>query len=185
MTRTLSSTIVSEVTSGTVNPIIMSKFEFDSGDLNLWSGYGSLVVDGDTYTGVGEMGNISPIQEAESVKATGLKYSLSSIDSGVIGTALLEDYQDRPVTTWMGFMDGDGTFLDRVIVFQGRMDTMNIQEKGDTSDLALSAENVLITLERANERRFTSEDQKIDFPADLGFDQVNALQEREITWGRS
>ena len=185
MTRTLSSTIVSEVGQSVVHPIIMSKFEFDSGDLNLWSGYGSLVVAGDTYTGVGELGSISPVEEAQTIKATGLKYQLSSIDSGVIGTALLEDYQDRPVTTWMGFMDGDGTFLDRVIVFQGRMDTMNIQEKGDTSDLSLSAENVLVTLERANERRFTAEDQKIDFPADLGFDQVNALQEREITWGRS
>ena len=185
MTRTLSSTIVSEVGQTVVHPIIMSKFEFDSGDLNLWSGYGSLVVGGDTYTGVGELGATAPVVEAQSVKATGLSYSLSSIDSGIIGTALSENYQDRPVTTWMGFMDGDGTFLDRVIVFQGRMDTLNIQEKGDTSDLSLSAENVLITLEKANERRFTAEDQKIDYPADLGYDQVNALQEREITWGRS
>jgi hypothetical protein len=185
VTRTLSSTIVSEVTGSVVHPILMSKFEFDSGDLNLFSGYGVLTVDGDSYLGVGELGGISPVVEAGSLKATGVKYSLSSIDSSVIGTALLEDYQDRPVTTWMGFMDGDGTFLDRVIIFQGRMDTMNIQEKGDTSDLSLSAENILIGLEKPNERRFTAEDQKTDYPSDVGFDQVNALQEKEITWGRS
>lgn len=185
MTRTLSSAIVSEVTGSVVHPILMSKFEFDSGNLNLWSGYGTLTIGSDVFTGVGEMGGQSPIQETQGLKATGIQYSLSSIDSSIIGTALLENYQDRPVTTWMGFMDGDGTYLDRVQVFKGRMDTMNIQEKGDTSDLSLSAENILIGLEKANERRFTAEDQKLDFPGDLGFDGVNSLQEREINWGKT
>lgn len=185
MTRTLASTIVSEVEAATVYPILLSKFEFDGGDLNLWTGYRNITVVGDIFVGAGELGSVTPTVESESLKAHGLSFSLSGIDSSIIATALLEPYQDRPCTLWLGFMDSDNAYIDRVQLFKGRMDTMNIQEEGTVSNISVAAENVLIGLERSNERRFTSEDQKLTYPSDTGFDQVPALQLKEIAWGRS
>jgi len=45
MTRTIVSTIVSELATSALSPILAARFEFGSGHLRLWSGYGDLVFD--------------------------------------------------------------------------------------------------------------------------------------------
>ena len=61
---------------------------------------------------------------------------------------------------------------------------MNIEESGDTCVVSVTAENVLIKLERPIVRRFTNEDQKSRFPNDRGLEFVAALQDKDILWGR-
>ena len=39
-------------------------------------------------------------------------------------------------------------------------------------------------IEKPRERRYTSEDQKLDHPDDRGFEYVPALQDMPIFWGR-
>ena len=38
-------------------------------------------------------------------------------------------------------------------------------------------------LKRSRERRYTHDDQQIDFPGDLGFEFVPKLQELNLVWG--
>ena len=40
----------------------------------------------------------------------------------------------------------------------------------------------MIDLQRPKSRRYTKEDQQIDFPTDLGFDFVPELQDIQIIW---
>lgn len=65
----------------------------------------------------------------------------------------------------------------------GRLDFTVIEDAGDTCTIAAQYESRLVDLERPRERRYTAEDQKIDYPADLGFDYVPSLQETELIWG--
>tara|TARA_R110000751_G_scaffold10671_2_gene38649 strand:- start:3480 stop:4040 length:561 start_codon:yes stop_codon:yes gene_type:complete len=185
MTRTLVSTIVSEVSSATVYPVFMAQFEFGSGNLNLWTGYRNLTVGSDVFVGAGELGSITPIIETETVVARGLDFTLSGIDTSIISTALTENYHDRICTLWIGFMSSANAFIDRVQMFKGRMDTMNITEGPETATITVAAESVLVSLERANERRFTSEDQKLINASDKGYDQVPSLQNLEVAWGKT
>ena len=60
---------------------------------------------------------------------------------------------------------------------------MTISDGGDTATIKLTAESRLIDLDRSRERRFTSEDQKIEFPDDKGLEYVDDLQDKEIVWG--
>ena len=64
------------------------------------------------------------------------------------------------------------------------MDLMNIDDGGQTCTISVSAESRLIDLDRTRERRYTSEDQKIDFPNDKGLEFIADLQDKEIIWGR-
>jgi hypothetical protein len=73
---------------------------------------------------------------------------------------------------------------DPVLQFEGRLDVPAIEDGEDTATIAISYESELIDLERARERRYTPEDQAIDYPGDLGFAYVAALQDAQITWGR-
>ena len=77
-----------------------------------------------------------------------------------------------------------GAIIDTpYLIFDGRMDVMTIEENGETANITLSAETILIALERANERRYTEQDQKDEYAGDTFFDYVTQLQDSEVIWG--
>ena len=187
MVRSLTAGMVTEVTAAKLAPILLIKMEFDSGDLNLWTGIGDLVFSGDTYTGAGDLLAFSPIEETDELKAVGLTGTLSGIPSSIISIALAEDYMGRAVTVWLGALTGDPPALvaDPEPIFAGLIDTMPIQDAGETATIQIQAENRLARLEESRARRYTPEDQAIDYPGDKGLDFVVALNDgREIVWGR-
>ena len=185
MARVLASTIVSEITSASVRPIMLVALEFDSATVRLWSGIGSKTIGGDVFTGAGSMMSIGPAEETLAIKSTGASIILTGISSANLALALNEDYQDRVATVWLGFVDSSGVYIDRVQIFKGRMDLISITENGDTSTVTINIENILIALERTRERRFTDEDQQKEFSGDLGFSHVTSLQQLTIPWGRT
>jgi hypothetical protein len=78
---------------------------------------------------------------------------------------------------WGGFIEAP------VLLFDGRMDMVEVTDGGRIATIALAAENRLRDLERPRLRRYTSQDQQSEYPGDLGFDFVPELQELEIRWG--
>lgn len=185
MARTLVSTIVSEVTGSSLRPVLMVVMEFDLATTRIWNGVGDLVVGADTFVGVGGLISVGPIEETANVRAAGINLNVTGVDSDKISIALSEEYQGRIATVWLGFMDSSNDYIDRVQVFKGRLDVMNIEESGPIANISVSVENILISLERIRERRFTDEDQKSQFAGDRGFEFVTSLQQQDIPWGRS
>ena len=78
---------------------------------------------------------------------------------------------------------GDSLVIDPYLLQQGKLDIGIIEDNGETCTIAVTYEGRLIDLERPRESRYTHEDQQRFFPGDKGFDQVEALQDRELTWG--
>jgi hypothetical protein len=168
-----------------VTPIVLVQAQFDSGDLNIWGGYGDVEWGGDTYKGAGDLLQLRPAKETREIRANGMTFSLSGIPSDIIATALTEPYQERPIFAWLGALASDGTLLPPYPFFRGRMDQMNIEEGGETASIDLTAENRLIDLQRPKTRRYTQEDQQDRFPDDEGLSQVTSLNDgRSIVWGR-
>ena len=60
---------------------------------------------------------------------------------------------------------------------------MSVSEDAESASITLTAESRMIDLNRPRVRRYTPEDQKIDYPNDKGLDYVSSLQEAEISWG--
>lgn len=181
MARNISAAYITEVTAKQLRPIFLVKLAFDSGDLNLWNGIGDFTFEGDTYTGAGDLGNIGEMTETGDIKATGLSFSLSGVNSAILSSAQNEDFQERSAKVWMIVLDDNNAIIDSFLVFDGRMDTMIIEEGGFTDIITVTAETVLISLERPNERRYTPEDQKKEFPNDTFFDRVADLQDAIVT----
>lgn len=186
MSRSLTSAMQSAVIADLVRPITLVQCAFDSGNLNLWSGIGNLTVDSVDYVGAGTLLDISAINESSELQANGLTVALSGITEPLISKARDEDYQGRELKVLLGFMDEESNVIaDPVIVFSGFMDTMTINDAGETATIQVTVENRLIEFERTRERRYTAEDQKIDYPDDKGLEFVAEMQEKEIVWGRS
>ena len=64
-------------------------------------------------------------------------------------------------------------------------DTLELSENTENVTAKLKVESRLIAMEEARNRRYTDEDQKIDFSSDNSLRFVAGLQDKEITWGKS
>jgi hypothetical protein len=190
MSRSLSSGMQAVSTADVVRPIFLVRMVFDSGEtpneLNLWSGVGNLTYDSETYTGVGDLLNISAVTETSDMQASGINVTLTGVKSSLVVIAKDHEYQGRAITVMLGAFDASGDLVaDPTVIFAGFMDTMTIAESGETSTISIACENKLIAFERSKIRRYTAEDQKIDHPTDKGFEFVTAIVQKEIIWGRA
>lgn len=185
MSRSLTSSMQTAVTADLVRPIILVECAFDSGDLNLWNGIGTLTVSSTDYVGAGTLLAIGEIAESSELQANGITVTLSGITDPLLAKARDEDYQGRELTVKLGAMDSsNGVISSPVTVFSGFMDTMTINDSSETATIQIAVENRLIEFERTRIRRYTAEDQKIDYPNDKGLEFVAEMAEKEIVWGR-
>lgn len=207
MSRTLSSAVSDALDDDVVYPFFAVELVFDTPNtLRLWTGYGTLIYEGQEWYGTGNMLGVSTVEETMQMAATGVSLTLSGVPSEVISLALQEPYQGRVCNIYFGMFaygalqqedeayilmqDGSKIGLELqetgvTEIFTGYMDQMNISEAPDTSTIQLSVESKLIDLERQRVARYTSEYQKSLYPLDRGLEFVESIQDLKLTWGRS
>lgn len=184
MARDLTASVVTQLQAASVEVGILFEGEFASGWVRLWSGVGTLSWDAKSWSGVGTLLGISGIDETNEIRASGLTVSLSGVPSDLLSAALGDARSGKTGRVYLAFFSGGSIVADPILQFEGRLDVPAIEDGPDTATISISYESELIDLERARERRYTPEDQAIDFPGDLGFAYVAALQDAQITWGR-
>ena len=204
-TRDISDAILGAIEDSVVYPFFAVQFDFDSQPIRVWTGTGTLVYEGLSYTGTGNLLNVSSIEETSEMAVRGATLTMTGIPSELLSLALQEPYQGRACNIYFGMFrkgalltessvyllkeDGGKIFLETqetglTQLFTGYMDEMNIEEGADFATIEMRVENKLIDLERARVRRFTSAYQKSKYPGDKGLDFVEDLQDKEIVWGR-
>lgn len=181
MSRDITTPVLNALDDAVVYPFFAVDIDFSSGPLYVWSGYGNLTISSKTYVGVGGLLNISNVEETTEIEAKGASLTMSGIPSSFLSLALQEPYQGRECRIYFGMTSSPSDYVE---IFSGELDQMNISENGDSCTIAVTAENILIKLERPVVRRFTNEDQKSRFPDDKGLEFIADLQDKEIFWGR-
>lgn len=185
MARDITSALNTEFNTNSIRPFYAITLDFETDPIRLWTGTGTISFGGNSFTGGGNILGLSTASETGQIQANGSTITLSGISSDLISAALNFNYQSRDATIHFGALDSSNAIIsDPFIIFKGFMDIMTITDDAETATIALTVENRLIRLESSKIRRFTSEDQKIDFPEDLGLDLVADLQDKEIVWGR-
>ena len=187
MARALHANTIAELTKANVKIALLVEFDFPAGFIRYWTGFGTLAWSGNNYTGQGNLLGASFADETEEVRATGAAFTLTGLRSDNVNLteALTTEYQNRAAKAWLAFFNAsDAIISDPVLIFEGRMDNMEIEESGETTTITMRCENILVDLERARDRRYTPEDQKIDYPTDKGLDFVPTIQNRELRWPR-
>ena len=181
MSRDLASAISTAINGDAVSVFWLCDLLFDDpNSLHFWSGVGDLTIDGQTYTGAGDLLSLSEMQESSDIAAYGATLTLSGIPSNLVNLARSEPYQGRRAIIKFG-VDNAGT-KSTVTVFTGEMDQMTINVGPETATITLNVESRLVDLERPRVRRYTDADQQARFPGDKAFEFVNELQLRPIKW---
>lgn len=162
------------------------KAEFDTDDIRVWTGKDDITISSETYTGAGGLLSISGVEDARDLKSSGLSVGISGMDATVLDYALTENYQNRFLTLFMGYlMGGSNEVAGTIVLFKGRMTTLTINDDPNGAIISIDAENRLIDLDRPSNLRYTKESQEFLFTGDIGLDRINQLQDKEIVWGRS
>ena len=162
------------------------KAEFDTDDILVWSGIDELVIGSDTYTGAGTLLSVSKSEDNLELKSNGLVVALSGMDTTVVNYALTENYQNRPITIFMGYvMGGTNEVAGTLTLFKGRMTSLVINDTPEGSTVTIDAENRLVDLDRPSNLRYTKESQNFLHSGDTGFNRVASLQDKQINWGKT
>jgi len=180
MPRTVPAALLTALAQPEVQPFYAVEFLFDAGPVRLWTGYGNRTINAQTYVGAGELLNIDGLGEVADLSAKSLTISLSGVAVSLVSLALQEPYQRRRCRVFFGVVN----VPDVVEAFSGQLNTMTIEDSGETSVISVLVDSKLVELERASNRRYTSENQKSRFAGDTFFDCVGAIQDAEIVWGR-
>lgn len=185
MPRPLTPAVVTAITGTYVKPGFLVQITLLSGPLNLWSGVGTLIWNGIAFQGIGQFGKISTIEEGSSIQARGITLTLSGVDPTLLSDVQYEYAQGQPVLVWVALFDANNNILPNPIsAWVGRTDQPTITVDGPGATIAIACENRLLEMNTSAERRYTTEDQQIDFPGDLGFSFTPMVQDVTLYWGR-
>ena len=162
------------------------KAEFDTDTVLIHTGQGDLVIGGETYIGAGTLLAISDIEDSKELKSAGVTFSISGMDAEVLGYALNENYQNRPISLYMAFVSGGTDDVDGYLtLYKGRMINIDISDDVNGSNITLQTENRLLDLRRPSNIRYTKESQQYLYNGDTSLDQVAKVSQMTIEWGRA
>lgn len=202
MTRDLTATVQDLIGKDVIYPSIAVEFLLDSGPIRIWSGYGQVEYAGKTFQGAGELLSVSQIEETADLSAKGISITVSGLDASLIQKSLSEPYQGRECNVYMilkslSFLQQeDAEYLlqeseGKIVLedgfmelFSGEIDVMTIESSRNSCTINVTAESIMISLQRPAVLRFTDEDQRLRFPDDLGLKYIESIQDKEIVWGR-
>lgn len=187
MTRALSANMVSEITKDGLTPLVFLELDFSGGFVRVHNGRGTITWDGKSWVGTGHLLAVSAVEEATTLEATSMSFTLSGVPSALIASVYGEFSQGRPARVWFACYDFNtgGIITDPVQVFGGRMDTIGDDDDGQTSTIVIQAESHLADLGRPRKRTYTNQDQQRLFPADKSLRFVTGLQDKPVYWGTS
>lgn len=184
--RVIASALEAAIQSNELLPIYFCEFSFDSGTVRLWTGgVGNIIWNGETWTGGGALLKIEPAAETVEMMANSASFILSGMDQTIAALALAEDPRGRSCKVWFDALDSQTGQLiaDAFQLPSGMMDVFTIDDDPSGATIGLSVESSFLRSNHAKVRRFTPEDQALDYPDDTGLRHVARLQDAKVEWG--
>jgi hypothetical protein len=167
--------------------------EFTTGTLRFTTAPVSLVVDGNTYTGLGALASVSAVSESENSDAAKLTLGFSIVSLGMLGATLgnVEAYRGQPAHLYLQLFDEafqpagahvkrwSGT-MDRVVVNRTPSDKEGGASMG-TLELQCSRYGMARS-RNAPGLRLNHAQQQMAYPGDMGLEYVAKLIEQPALW---
>jgi len=183
MPRSMTSAMLAAI-SASFEPAIFVQMTFSTGTANMWTGAGPVSWNSLTWTGMGSFLSLGQqIEEGSTVEARGVIISLSGIDPTLLSESLNDLQLGLPVQIWLAAMSGGAPVNSPVLLWSGVTDQPNVRLSATSATIDINCENLLVTLNVPVDRRYTQQDQQMDWPGDVGFNFVNSVQETTINWG--
>lgn len=153
--------------------------------IRVWGGYGPLVIDGETYEGIGARGLAQQNAGAVGGTAQGLMLTLSGLEAAALELLDADELKRAPTVLYRLIFAGDGkTLLDAHVWDRGRVDTIGTDEEiGGEAAIQLAVESAARGLGRSGGRRRSDSDQRLINPTDGYFKHTAFAGQKTLYWG--
>ena len=176
--------MLAAIQANEIVPAIFAQITFAASTVYLWSGSGSTSWNGQTWLGAGAMLGFSLIEDAATTEARNLTVTLSGIDAVALPDCLAEVQLGLPVTIYIAAYSAGSIIADPIAAWSGRVDQPEVTVAATDFAIALNCETRIVDMNIPVDRRYTNPDQQMDWPGDLGFMFVDAIQEMTLFWGQ-
>lgn len=185
MTRFAAAEMTSAAEQPHVPYVLFGDLDFLSGHVRLNTSDSDIAFGGNTYLG-GRLIGIGEVVESAALNPEKISMSLSGVENSLITTALTESYHGRSATLYVAYLGSDGALVATPsVLWEGRMDTMDINTGPNTSEITLTCESRLVLWNEATELLYTHEHQGLlaaALPDDF-FVRVVELADKVVRWG--
>lgn len=151
----------------------------------VWSGYGDIVLAGETYHGIGAVGMIKATGSQIGGSEQAIEGVLSGVDPAVIPIIATSGVRGARVKIWrLGFDPSGQVLLNASIYARGRVDSMPREDKpGDTATIRCMVETAARGMGRQTGRMTADADQRLIDAADGSHKRVSQAAELTLAWG--
>lgn len=189
VTRGLDPELNAELEKQVIRPVWIIRLDIKDDPLLVWTGRGSFSptgtgdpdLDGQIFTGVGDIGEIGAIQDTEKgSKALTLELPGVDLTKPLLAQIVndLRIWQFREAWIWFGVLDTVNNFVVNPFrVKTGRMDTMTLENNGTEGSIKAVIESHQSFISRALGTRY-SEQQDID-PTDISQTFIHDLANKQ------
>lgn len=181
--KALTSPAAAALSASVLSIVQLVYMQFPGLPVALNSSNRNIVFDGVTYLGANGLGAINAIDDSPG-EVKGLSLSMSGVPSDYLALALDDSniVQGTLLTIRLAILSEAGAVLDAPIDWVGRLDTMSIEEDGDTCTIAVTAESTAVDLLRGTPMTYSNADQQALYLGDRAFEFVNSQTGKPIVW---
>ncbi|MCC4288527.1 hypothetical protein [Vreelandella aquamarina] len=181
----LSDDMATLLASETVTLAYAADLDFKDGRVRAHTGTGELIIEGQTYIGVGTLGNVSEVSEAPGADAPqSVRLTLSGWDNDVAKGTLEDRCRGREGRLMLVAFRDDGSYLADIL-FAGVMDAADMSYAGNQGDNAISVKitDELAAVYRRGAVVWSDANHRARYPGDRFFYAVAQMASRAIYWG--
>lgn len=162
--------------------VLAAEIDFPSGVTRVHTGTGTVIINGQTFLGVGNLGDVGSVTEENSTSSSTMSMALSGLDMSLVGETLNEEVIGCEVVCYLAVMNDQGVVTGANVLFEGFITDTSLQA-GQQNALSYVIANVFERWSQGLPDRYTDESQQRLYPGDRFFRYVAQMAERSIFWG--
>lgn len=162
--------------------VLAAEIDFPSGVTRVHTGTGTVIINGQTFLGVGTLGDVGSVTEENSTSSSTMSMALSGLDMSLVGETLNEEVIGCNVVCYLAVMNDQGVVTGANVLFEGFITDTSLQA-GQQNALSYVIANVFERWSQGLPDRYTDESQQRLYSGDRFFRYVAQMAERSIFWG--
>jgi hypothetical protein len=190
---TLDGTATARAANGVAGTAWLVTLSFTTGTVRYTTAPVDVTSGGNTYTGLGNLTDVTPIGESENSSAERVALSLSIVNAGMLAAVMGDPttYKGKAVTLMLQLLDETFQPAGAAIArWQGYMDKVVVSRTASPAEGGGSSGKIELQCTRAGMARarlatglrLTAAQLQARYPGDLGLDYVQTLVEQPSLW---
>ena len=162
--------------------VAFADFDFPTGRVRYCDHYGDMSWGGNTWQGIGLLGDLGAIEENLEVVALPVEATLNvtQLDAALVSSVMADRYQGKAAVFYLGWLADSGALVDTPeTLWAGRLDNHDF----DVANMKLKVTCEYRLRKEPASARMTDEDQRQRFSGDKFFERIPLIKGARVKWG--